>query len=176
MLKIFIYLLFYISIVFISWIDNFITGRMFKVCINKTQSSAYSITCGVPQGAVLSPILFSLYIDDIPKLELPQYNSEESANKIIKFYLVRLQEWLDKWRISMAVHKCAYLIFNNSHRKLPDLDLSMNNTKIERSSTTIFHGVTLDEKLNFKAHAEKMREKAASLILLMLRRSVDAVQ
>ena len=62
----------------ISWIFDFLQNRTFSVKINEIFSSKYPITAGVPKGAVLSPILFSIFINDIPKTE-----SKNKSNSLL---------------------------------------------------------------------------------------------
>ncbi len=162
----------------IRWIHCFLSNRSFKVRINESLSISHPITCGVPQGAVLSPLLFSLFINDIPNnnstnlsysllfaddlAQLELYRSTSRANKRIAALLVRIQEWLDKWRLSMAVHKCNYVIFNNMHTNPIDLDLKLYGNKIERKTEVTFLGVTLDHHLTFDKHVDNIRQKSTS--------------
>ena len=55
-----------IPIYLLQWIINFLENRQFRVVVDGSFSESYKISCGVLQGAVLSPILFSIYINDIP--------------------------------------------------------------------------------------------------------------
>ena len=52
---------------FIRWIKSFLSNRFFLVNINGSESKKFSINAGVPQGSVISPLLFNIYINDLPK-------------------------------------------------------------------------------------------------------------
>jgi hypothetical protein len=92
------------------------------------------IVCGVPQGGVLSPTLFSMYVNDVPLASglnektllfaddivyILSYhfreknklipNAKYDAQKIAQIYFNNLEKWMSKWRLSLAPHKCAQI-------------------------------------------------------------------
>jgi exonuclease III len=157
----------------IRWIRSFLENRRFEVKVNDVTSTARPIACGVPQGSVLSPVLFSLFINDIPSrsnknknqsllfaddlCHLELFNKPSQAQDNINTYLIQLEAWLKAWRLKMAPHKCAYIIFNNSDNT-HDLNLRLGGESITRTTETTFLGIVLDEKLNFSSHLEKIQE------------------
>ena len=105
----------------IDWIIKFLNERIFCIKINSITSKFYDIETGVPQGGVLSPILFSIFINDIISKsvnnnktvnhsnmfadDLASSCSSRSKNLIeltLNRYLKYLETWLGKWRLKMA--------------------------------------------------------------------------
>ena len=110
----------------IPWFESYLTGRMQFVQLNGTDSDIKSITCGVPKGSVLGPILFLLYINDLPnisdKLKFFLFADDtniylESSNlsyleKIMNKELEKLYDWLCINRLSLNVSKTNFVIFH----------------------------------------------------------------
>ena len=133
----------------IKWIMNFISNRFFKIKINNTFSPEYSIETGVPQGGVLSPTLFSIYINDIifentnkktPIIsslfadDLSSSCSSKSLSqteKQLNIYLKKLEGWLIKWRLNLAPEKCQYIIFSkDTCDKNQNINIKLFNVNI----------------------------------------------
>ena len=112
----------------INWIENFLKNRQFRVCVNGSMSENYPISAGVPQGAAISPILFSVYINDIPICEEKNYSGSflfaddlstffifdkaSNVKRKIYNYMLAVEAWLNKWRLLAAPKKCSYTIFS----------------------------------------------------------------
>jgi retron-type reverse transcriptase len=99
----------------INWIIHFLSHRFFAVRVNNSITDKSIITTGVPQGAVLSPTLFSIFINDIPinysrnkcySLFFADdlcayfiYKQKRTIVKTIQLYLDRIEKWLKTWRL-----------------------------------------------------------------------------
>ena len=111
----------------ICWINQFLKNRFFAVKMNNIITNKLIITAGVPQGAVLSPTLFSIFINDMTvnysrnkKYSLlfaddlcsfHIYKKKRTSVKQIQLYLDSIEKWLKSWRLMMAPHKCNYMQF-----------------------------------------------------------------
>ncbi len=114
------------------------------------------------QGAVLSPLLFSIYINNIQNYYNKNKNYSLLFAKIkamIKNYLLNLERWLNKWRLSMSAPKCNYIIFNQSNNTHEEIDIKLYNESIPLVSTIKFLGVTFDSRLSFKDHLIEVSKK-----------------
>lgn len=159
-----------------KWIKNFLTNRLFYVSINDEYSDKFKIKTGTPQGSILSAILFSIFINDIPlKLDsYPKLNAllyaddlfcfyhDKNLNRIkivLQKYLNNLESWLRRWRLKVAPHKCSYNIYSSKGGSKKLLDLNIFGKTIGQESNPRYLGILLDTKLNFNFHIKYLKEK-----------------
>ena len=166
-----------IPIYLVKFVKSFLTNRNFKVKVNNYMSDLNPISCGVPQGSVLGPLLFLIFIGDIPLSNEKSISYSalfaddlfsififKKANKIvynrIKLYLDSLVEWLFKWRLKMNAKKCCYTIFSGKSKTGVSLNLKLKNDTIPYNRNPVFLGITFDECLCFNKHYENLRVRA----------------
>jgi hypothetical protein len=140
-------------------------------------SQTGQIKAGVPQGAVISPILFSIFINDIPVNNKPNnsysllfaddlvsincFKKNKKIAALLARYLKRIEVWLCKWKMSMSASKCCFTVFSKgkSSNSANPIVLKLHGQNIPYEKNPCFLGITFDERLTFKKHIEKVREK-----------------
>jgi len=161
----------------IFWVKSFLSNRKFKVKVDDAKSNIFEISAGVPQGAVISPILFSIFINDIPTNNYKNhsysmlyaddlasffcYDKSGHIKSIINKYLRTIEAWLVKWKLRMSANKCCYTIFTNGRRN-ERFDFKMFEENIPYEKNPTFLGIKFDEGMNFGTNIENIREKCAN--------------
>jgi len=160
-----------------EWIMNFLSNRTFIVKVNDKESKTHPISAGVPQGTILSPILFIIFFSDIP-LSVKNYEHISRAllfaDDLFKFYwdhnlkrlqvilqkyLDSLQEWLSKWRMKTAAHKCSYNIYTEHGNCKDEIHLEIYGKKINKENNTKYLGIYLDQNVSFNHHISEMKNR-----------------
>lgn len=161
----------------LEWIKSYIENRQQFVQLGEYRSSRADITCGVPQGSILGPKLFILYINDICKVssilkfiifadDTNIFCSGENLQRLMEVVsteLEKLKLWFDSNKLSLNIKKTKYIIFGN---KTIDLNsqLMIDKTILERVDEYTFLGVIIDQKFSWKAHIKHVRNKVARSI------------
>jgi len=162
-----------------AWIREFLNKRQFLVKLNNFLSNANTIETGVPQGAVLSPILFSIFINDIPiaqsknrrysllfaddLVSLFIFKRRGKIQIEIQRYLSLIEKWLMTWRLMMAPNKCSHNTFSNANTDESHLiSIKLFDEFIPIVSNPRFLGVTFDTRLTFKHQIEHVQKSCMS--------------
>ena len=170
----------------LQWIDSFLSCRTQRVVVENEMSSPLPVLSGVPQGTVLGPLLFLIYINDMPSrisdgsrirlfaddslLYREIKDSEDSA--ILQEDLNNLQAWEKEWKMEFHPKKCQ-LIQITKKKKVAKCEYYIHNEKLETTSKAEYLGVTLDSKLSWQPHIDKVCKKANSK-LGFLRRNLQS--
>lgn len=161
----------------IGMVNAFIRNRKFAVHINNDKSDDTDMPAGLAQGTCISPILYSLFIADIPKFksielalyadDTAAYTSSKQSNIIIKRLsstLQTLEQYFSKWKIKINNTKTQAILFpfDNRRRRIPTSTLKHNNQTIELQKSVNYLGIHFDSKLNFATHITNAVEKSIS--------------
>ena len=164
------------------WIKSYLNERKQYVCMNNIHSQMLDITCGVPQGSLLGPKLFILYINDmcnISKLfnyilfadDTNLYCSGENLEELniqINESLAELKIWFSANKLSLNIQKTNYMLFSNTTINA-DIRLLIGDNLIERVHSTKFLGVIIQDNLSWKGHINHICSKMMRVIGVMNR-------
>ena len=161
----------------LEWFKSYLKNRKQYVVFNKTESNYMNISCGVPQGSILGPLLFLLYVNDIvnvstllfPMLFADDTNVFLNGKDIddlsitMNEELEKLYIWLKANKLSLNVKKTHYMVFRSVKKKVfqPLIPLMINGQVISKVDNTKFLGVILDIHLNWSSHINQIRSKIA---------------
>jgi hypothetical protein len=174
----------------LEWIKDYLLNRQQYVSFNNVDSNYLLIKCGVPQGSILGPLLFILYINDImyiSKSLVPIIFADDTniflKGKNVHDIIQRLNSdmgyifsWLNTNKLSLNTEKTHFMIFKSRNRQLGAMSpLLINGKEISQVVSTKFLGVILDSKLSWEGHIKHIKSKVARGIgiLCKARKSLD---
>ena len=157
------------------WLSDFLVGRLIQVNINNFLSNQINPKAGVPQGSVLSPLLFPIYVNGLStphhkQNSLSQFaddtaqwafslNTHIKAN-LLQHDLLKLAMWCAKWRIKLNPVKTKMIIFSRSILATKtELNLKLYGETLKEYPQLKFLGITFDSHLNFKKHFEDILDR-----------------
>ena len=159
----------------LTWIEAYLDNRSLKVVLSGQSSTAMSINASVPQGSVLGPLMFSVFIDDLEDCcENPLYlyaddstlfceiKSPSQADAVcasLNRDLENVKLWADKWKVTFEPSKCKVLIISRK-RKPTKIDLYFDNKKLTEVDCLEILGVTVDNKLTWNKHINNISSRA----------------
>ena len=157
-----------------DWFKSYLTNRMQYVSINNIPSGLIKVNCRVPQGSVLGPLLFLVYINDLHnsiRFSSPFHFADDTGllniqdsmhaiNRTLNKDLRELSFWLNANKIELHVAKTEIILFKTRNKNYhADLKIKLCRKRIHVSQYVEYLGVFIDENLNWKKHVNKISTK-----------------
>ena len=165
----------------LSWITSYLSNRTQRVQIHHTThnninnilSSPRRINCGIPQGSILGPCLFILYINDLPSALdyckpvlfaddtsiLGTGSSADPLYKSIQADVNKLTYWLNINKLVINATKTELMEFHNSQKRIHHCTIDINNSILNQVSTTKFLGLWIQDNLKWDTHVQNLNTK-----------------
>ena len=162
-------------------IQNFLSGREFKVKVNGVTSETFPQHEGVPQGSVLSTTLFILAINELVR-QLPSkvqcslyvddfaiwvvYCKVHEGQQILQEAINHITVWIDAHGFTISATKTVAITFTKK-RQVPNLNLVLNNRPVRFVTNTKFLGMYIDQRMSWKWHINYLRDKCNKVVFLL---------
>nr|CAD2170727.1 unnamed protein product [Meloidogyne enterolobii] len=157
----------------IKWIAEFLSYRTFEVKIVNEVSQTRKITSGVPQGSVLGPLLFLIYINDLPEampkeikikmfaddVKIYNVHSNKIERNQLNFAIKKIEEWSKLWKIDISPNKTFIMHIGKNN---PKDQYKINDNIINEVESIRDLGIIIDNKLKFDIHLNKIIQRVYS--------------
>ena len=163
-----------------QWFKSYLSNRHQFVTVDSADSEKKPILYGVPQGSILGPLLFVIYINDLPQIShLAKFimyaddaniiltgNSLEEVYQKLEYVAQDLVKWVDNNGLALNLKKTNYMIFTRK-RNLNYREVTISGVNIARKSEARFLGVLMDENLTWSQHVSTVKMKMSRYIGIM---------
>lgn len=169
----------------INWIEDYLTNRSQYVVVNNEISSTALVTSGVPQGCVLAPLLFLIFINDLPsniqvkiKLfaddcilynEINTVNDHDDLNSALHEVVI----WCHKWQMELNIKKTAFLCVTRKKQR-SEYVYSINNIPLTRVHEHKYLGLIISHDLRWESHINSIVSSALKRLFFLRRRLREA--
>ena len=164
----------------LDWVKNWLCGRRQKVSISKESSSWQDVTSGVPQGSVLGPVLFIIYINDLETdllSKIGKFADDTKMSKrvnslldaeVLRDDLRKLYEWARSWQMQFNKDKCVVMHIGRKNNKF---EYKLGDTVLTKSVQERDLGIIVDNRLKFSEQCN-VAIKNANSTLAIIRRNI----
>ena len=156
----------------LKWFKSYLTNRFQTVIIDQVKSDPLEMSHGVPQGSVLGPLLFLIYINDLTlNTSLSSilfaddtclFLSDKDPNQLkitLNNELDKISSWLTNNKLTLNVAKSNFILFYGKHDKIKDFNLTISGERLQNTSNCKYLGVLIDDKFNWKQQVNMVSTK-----------------
>ena len=163
----------------ILWFESYLSGRTFKVTIDKKFSDPGNLTGGVPQRSIVGPLLFLLYVNDMPQADDTcltfQHENVKEIEDQLNLNFSRLCEWFidNKLSIHLGEDKTKSILFGTklTIKRAEPLNIVYSNVEIKQYTKVTYLGCILDESLSGESMALHVFNKINSRLRFLYRQN-----
>lgn len=165
----------------LNWFRSFLSNRNQRCFVNGHLSEPETLKCGVPQGSILGPLLFLIYINDLPnclkhsnpRMYADDTNLTTTGSSVVEIShsvnadLLNVGDWLIANKLSLNVVKTEQMFIGSDHnlKRIRDTPLIfLNDEPIKRVDTAKSLGIQIDEKLSWSEQIDAMSKKISRAI------------
>ena len=158
----------------LRWIKNFLKDRSYRVRVSGVLSDSTEVISGVPQGSVLGPLLFIVYIADLTDsigsgFSLYADDTKFFGNPIVQYNtlvedLKTLEVWTNAWQLKLNENKCTVLHIGSNN---PKRQYTLNGITLKSVNEQEDLGIIISSDLKWESHIAKITKKANSLIFMI---------
>ncbi|KAJ8737841.1 hypothetical protein PYW08_000436 [Mythimna loreyi] len=172
----------------LRWFVSYIFNRTQKVVINGYESETVTVNSGVPQGSILGPFLFIIYINDVKSCfinarcllyadDMKIYKSCKNVQdcQLLQDDLTRLDNYCKDNKLLLSIPKCHSISFTKNKNKI-SFNYSINNQHLKEVDSVRDLGVIMDSSLHFDQHIKSIVNKAFQMYGFVMRSSKDFVR
>ena len=167
----------------LALLSNYLSNRQQFTSFGSQSSDRLPVQCGVPQGSILGPLLFLLYVNDIPHSsdllsfvlfadDTNIFLSNPNIDTLIHIFnteIIQVSNWFKANKLSLNVKKTNYIHFTKKSNKQLKLNIKIDGSIIQPTDNTTFLGVVIDKHLNWNSHIDKITSQISRSIGVLRR-------
>ena len=169
----------------LTWFTDYLAERKQRVVLNNISSEWAKVTTGVPQGSILGPLLFVLFVNDLPGMveessinlfadDTAVYSADSDPKVLsdrVEKDIGRVADWIHSNGLSLNVTKTQLMVLSTRGKseKAKAVQVKVNNVELQQQDIVKYLGVEIDKDLTWKAHTEKVHRQCMSKLAAIRR-------